>query len=130
MEFGKHGNTFGRDLLYGRGRRLDLDQVRAALVEEAPRVLGRDEARRQITGEERALHAAAHRLADDEHLLERDLAFLLAPQVDADRVAYGDDVDARALDDLRHLVIPDHHPDDLLSRALHRAERCQVHQIR
>jgi hypothetical protein len=38
------------------------------------------------------------------------------------------EVDAGAVDDLRHLVVPDHHADDLLACALHAAQRRQVHQ--
>ena len=43
----------------------------------------------------------------------------MSPEVDADRVADRDDVDAGAIDDLRHLEVVRDNPDNLLPVPLH-----------
>ena len=71
-----------------------------------------------------AIDAATHALADEQHLLERHLELAaLPPHVGADRIADRDDVDARAIDDLRHLVVVDDDRDDFSAFALHRLKR-------
>ena len=75
--------------------------------------------RRQVDAEQRARHAAAHRAAQDQHLLDGDVVGLAAPEVHAGAVADRDQVDAGAVGDLRHLVIPRDHADDLAAFAFH-----------
>ena len=61
--------------------------------------------------------AAAHRLAAHQDLVERDFERIgMAPQIDADRVADRDEIDAGALRDQRDLVVPGDDADALLAR--------------
>src|SRR5467141_3590374 len=118
MEFGEHRNSpvsHSADKLGGSEK---LHQVGAALLDQAHGGVGIFPFRK-IAAQERALDAAAHRLAYDEHLVEGDLAFLPAPKVDADGVAHGDEVHAGAVRDLGDLVIPGDDRDDLFPLALH-----------
>src|SRR5256712_11285736 len=128
MEFGEHRNSplsHSADKLGGSEK---LHQVGAALLDQAHGGVGVFPFR-QIAAQERALDAAAHRLAYDEHLVEGDLAFLPAPEVDADGVAHGDEVHAGAVRDLRDLVVPGDARDDLFPLALHLLQAREAHQI-
>src|SRR5262249_30877177 len=61
----------------------------------------------KVATQDRARHATAHGFADHEHLVERDFERIgMAPQVHADRVSDGDDVDAGTVRDARDLIIP------------------------
>src|SRR5580704_4013978 len=63
---------------------------------------------------------APHRLAADQHLVERDFEhFVAAPQIDADRIADRDEIDAGAVGDARDLIIPGDDADALFAGALH-----------
>ena len=114
----------------GVGRRaVELDHIGPGLLDEAQRRAHRDRraflqrTEREVDADERALDAAPHRLADDDHLVHRHFQQIrLAPQIDADGIADRDDIDARAVDDLRELVVPDDHADDLATVALHLLE--------
>src|SRR4029079_14611883 len=78
---------------------------------------------REVAAHERALHAAPHRLAHDQHLVERDFRRVRpAPEVGADRIADGHQVHARAIGDLGDLVVPRHDADDLATVGFHRLE--------
>src|SRR2546427_10834267 len=128
MEFGEHRNSplsHSADQLGGSEK---LHQVGAALLNQAHGGVGVFPFRK-IAAQERALDAAAHRLAYDEQFVEGDLAFLLTPKVDANGVAHGDEVHAGALRDLRDLVIPGDDRDDLLPLALHLLQAGEAHQI-
>jgi hypothetical protein len=118
VEFSEDWNSRARD---GFDRRFvaELHHVGAGFFEPKGRISVL-RARRQIAVHHRALDAAAHRPAHDEHLVEGDVVGArMAPQVDADAVAHRDDVDAGALGDLRDLVVPRNDPDDLAPLAFH-----------
>jgi hypothetical protein len=102
----------------------------AALLDEPPRRLDGcpgprlQRAVRHVAADERAAHAAPHGAAGEQHLIERDVEIArLPPEVDPDGVAHRDDVHAGAVHDLRHLVVVDHHRDDLPPVALHLLQR-------
>ena len=83
-----------------------------------------------VAADQRAIDAAPHALADEQHLVERDLELAaLPPHVGADRIADRDDVDAGAVDDLRHLVVVDDDGDDFSAFALHRLKRGDRHPV-
>jgi hypothetical protein len=129
VKFRKNGNAGGRDARHRFRRSLHLHHVGPG-ADEPLRRLDADERRRQVAAQQRALHAAAHGPEHREHFLQRDLAFLLAPQVHAHRIADRHQLDPRALDDLRHRVVPGHHPDDLPALLLHPLQGGKVHQMR
>ncbi len=108
------------------GRGIDLDHVGAAFLDEPDRrreravdaLLHRTEG--HVAADQRALDAAAHRLAADQHLVHRDFErIVVAPQIDADRIADRDEIDAGAVGDARDLIIPGDDADALLALALH-----------
>src|SRR4029077_14364856 len=71
------------------------------------------------------------RLAADQHLVERDLDdFVAAPQIDADRIADRDEIDAGAVGDARDLIIPGDDADAFLAVALHLLQRGDGHLVR
>src|SRR5262249_12716483 len=78
----------------------------------------------KVATQERARHATAHGFANHEHLVERDFERIgMAPQVHADRVSDGDDVDAGTVRDARDLIIPGDHAHALFPLALYLQER-------
>src|SRR6267143_1677306 len=68
MKFGKDGNACADDAAHRLASAFELDHVRAAFLDEANSGFGALW-QRQIAAQERALDAAAHRLAYDEHLV-------------------------------------------------------------
>ena len=112
------------------GGGIDLDHVGAAVLDQpecggARRVdalLHR--AVRHVATHQRALDAAAHRLAADQHLVERDLEHLgAAPQIDADRIPDRHEIESGAVGDARELIIPGDDADALFAVALHLLQR-------
>ena len=70
----------------------------------------------------------AHRLAADQHLVERDVEHVVAaPQIDADRIADRDEIEAGAVGDARDLIIPGDDADALFAVALHLLQRGNGH---
>src|ERR1700724_808461 len=78
-----------------------------------------------------AAAAAPHRLAADQHLVERDFEhFVAAPKIDAARIADRDEIDAGAVGDARDLIIPGDDADAFLAVALHLLKRGNGHLVR
>jgi hypothetical protein len=121
--------VFTRELFDGRRTGFHLHDIRSR-VHEPLRALHGNESGRQVAAEKRLPHAAAHRLAHDQHLFERDLALFLPPEIHAHRVAGGNQVGAGALGDLRHRRVPGHYADDLRALALHALQAGEIHQKR
>ena len=64
--------------------------------------------------------AAPHRLAADQHFLERDIEHVgAAPEIDADRVADRDEIEACAVGNAGDLIIPGNDADALVPLPLH-----------
>ena len=107
-------------------RAIQLDEVGATLLHESDRRAHRrlgpflQRTERKVAADERPPGAAANRAAGQHHLVECDLELgSMAPEVDADRVADREHVDAGALGDRRQLILVGDDGDDLLSVALH-----------
>ncbi len=119
------------------GGAVELDHVRAAFLHQSDRslesalgtLLQRPE--REIAAHQRALDAAAHRFADDQHLVHGDLERIaVAPQIHADGIAHRYEIDAGAIRDARDLVIPRHHAHALFAFALHLLKGRDRHFVR
>src|SRR5258708_31550003 len=98
MEFGERRKSLLSHSADKLGEGEKLHQVGAPLLYQAHGGVGVFPFRK-IAAHERALDAASHRLADDEHLVEGDLAFLPTPHGYAPGDAHRDEVDAGSVRD-------------------------------
>src|SRR5262249_15594631 len=75
---------------------------------------------RHVAADQRALSAAPDRFAADQHFLKRDVEHIgSAPEIDADRVADRNEIEAGAIGDAGNLIVPGNEADAFLPVPLH-----------
>ena len=85
---------------------------------------------RHVAAHERALDTAPHRLAADQHLVQRHFEhFVAAPEIHSDRISHRDEIDAGAVGDTRDLIVPGDDADTFLSVTLHLLKRGNSHLL-
>src|SRR6266704_3092870 len=129
VELGEDRDARANDCFHHAGIAQDLHHVRPSFFCEADG--GNDCGARSflrraignIAADQRALRAAAHGFAADQHLVDGYFPVRrVPPEIETDRVAHRDQVHAGAVRDPRDLGVPGDHADDLASVALHLLE--------
>src|SRR5262249_21126671 len=108
------GNSAAASILIRAAAPSRISRLPAASAAMLHRPIG------HVAADQRARCAAPDRLAADQHFLERDVEHVgSAPEIDADRVADRDEIEAGAIGNARNLIIPSDEADAFLPFPLH-----------